>query len=115
MSTLLDISIFVSRDWLPSSRNSCADVTVKRTDLPVECLELCQPIFIVCASFKRYIIRLTHTYVCVCVDVNSWLGSPCVSHSITEAQIDDNYELLCRLWSPLVGVEEGGAVDPYRP
>ena len=30
------------------------------------------------------IIRLTHTYVCVCVDVNSWVGSPCVSHSITE-------------------------------
>ena len=28
-----------------------------------------------------------------------------------EAQIDDNYELLCRLWSPLVGAEEGG----YRP
>ena len=32
---------------------------------------LCQRIFIVCASFKRYIIRLTHTYVCVCVDINS--------------------------------------------
>ena len=30
---------------------------------------LCQRIFIVCASFKRYIIRLIHTYVCVCVDV----------------------------------------------
>ena len=27
---------------------------------------LCQRIFIVCASCKRYIIRLTHTYVCVC-------------------------------------------------
>ena len=37
------------------------------------------------------------------------MGNPCVSHSITEAQIDDNYELLCRLWSPLAGAEEGGA------
>ena len=42
------------------------------------------------------------------------MGNPCVSHLITEAQIDDNYELLCRLWSPLVRAEEGGAVDPYR-
>ena len=40
------------------------------------------------------------------------MENPCVSHSITEAQIDDNYELLCRLWSPLVGAEEGGAVAP---
>ena len=36
------------------------------------------------------------------------MGNPCVSHSITEPQIDDNYELLCRLWSPVVGAEEGG-------
>ena len=36
------------------------------------------------------------------------MGNPCVSHSITEAQIDDDYELLCRLWSPIVGAEEGG-------
>ena len=27
----------------------------------------------------------------------------------------DNYELLCRLWSPLAGAEEGGAVDRCRP
>ena len=41
------------------------------------------------------------------------MRSPCVSHPITEPQIDDNYELLCRLWSPVVGAEEGGggAVD----
>ena len=39
------------------------------------------------------------------------MGNPCVSHSITEAQIDDNYELLCRLWSPLVGAEEGGGLS----
>ena len=38
------------------------------------------------------------------------MRSPCVSHPITEPQIDDNYELLCRLWSPVVGAEEGGAV-----
>ena len=43
------------------------------------------------------------------------MGNPCVSHSITEAQIDDNYELLCRLWSPLVGVEEGGGCRPLSP
>ena len=40
------------------------------------------------------------------------MGNPCVLHSITEAQIDDNYELLCRLWSPLVGAEEGGVSTP---
>ena len=40
------------------------------------------------------------------------MGNPCVSHSITETQIDDNYELLCRLWSPLVGAEEGGLSTP---
>ena len=40
------------------------------------------------------------------------MGNPCVSHSITEAQIDDNYELLCRIWSPLVGAEEGGLSTP---
>ena len=40
------------------------------------------------------------------------MGNPCVSHSITEAQIDDNYELLCRLWSTLVGAEEGGLSTP---
>ena len=67
------------------------------------------------ARFYRFLGRPAKwTYVCVCVDVNSWGGTPCVLHSITEAQIDDNYELLCRLWSPLVGAEEGGAVDPYR-
>ena len=66
-------------------------------------MRLCQQIFTVCASFKRYIIRMTHTYACVCVDVNSWVRSPCVSHPITEPQIDDNYEFLCRLWSPVVG------------
>ena len=38
------------------------------------------------------------------------MRSPCVSHPITEPQIDDNYEFLCRLWSPVVGAEEGGAV-----
>ena len=36
------------------------------------------------------------------------MRSPCVSHPITEPQIDDNYEFLCRLWSPVVGAEEGG-------
>ena len=40
------------------------------------------------------------------------MGNPCVSHSITEAQIDDNYELLCRLWSPLVRAEEWGLSTP---
>ena len=40
------------------------------------------------------------------------MGNPCVSHSITEPQIDDNYELLCRLWSPLVRAEEGGLSTP---
>ena len=29
-----------------------------------------------------------------------------------EAQIDDNYELLCRLWSPLEGAEEGVLSTP---
>ena len=38
------------------------------------------------------------------------MRSPCVSHPITEPQIDDNYEFLCRLWSPVVGAAEGGAV-----
>ena len=37
------------------------------------------------------------------------MGNPCVSHSITET--DDNYELLCRLWSPLAGAEEGGGLS----
>ena len=27
----------------------------------------------------------------------------------------DNYELLCRLWSPLVGAEEGGGCRPLSP
>ena len=43
------------------------------------------------------------------------MGNPCVSHSITEPQIDDNYELLCRLWSPLVRAEEGGGCRPLSP
>ena len=113
MSTLSDISIFVSRDWSPSLRNSCADVTVKRTGLPVECF--CVSEYLSYVRHSNAILYVWHTPMCVCVDVNSWVGNPCVSNSITEAQIDDKYELLCRLWLPLVGAEEGGAVDPYRP
>ena len=87
MSTSPDISIFVSRDWLPSSRHSSADLSVKRMGHALECF--CAIVYLSYVRqskfIKRYIIRLTHTYVCVCVDVNSWVGSPCVSHSITEA------------------------------
>ena len=85
------------------------------TDRLCPIMRLCQQIYTVCASFKRYIIRKTHTYACVCVDVNSWVRSPCVSHPITEPQIDDNYELLCGLWSPVVGTEEGGGCRPLSP
>ena len=45
--------------------------THRETDRPAARMLLCQRIFIVCASFKRYVICLTNTYVCVYVDVNS--------------------------------------------
>ena len=44
------------------------------------------------------------THVCVCV-----------LHVIRRAEIDDNYELLCRLRSPLVGEEGGGGCQPVTP
>ena len=43
----------------------------RKTDRLVTRMLLCQRIFIVCASFKRYVIRLAHTYLCAYVDVNS--------------------------------------------
>ena len=101
--------------WLIAFRPIFKRWSQRPTDGLCPIMRLCQQIFTVCASFKRYIIRMTHTYACMCVDVNSWVRSPCVSHPITEPQIDDNYELLCRLWSPVVGAEEGGAVDRCRP
>ena len=85
MSTLSDISIFVSRDWSPFVRYSSADLSVKRIGHALECFCVSEySSYVRHSKFKRYIIRLTPTYVCVCVDVNSWVGSPCISHSITE-------------------------------
>ena len=84
MSTSPDFSIFVSRDWLPSFRYSSADLSVKRMGHALECF--CVSLY---SSYVRHsnaiLYVLTHTYVCVYVDVNSWVGSPCVTHSITEA------------------------------
>ena len=64
MSTLSDISIFVSRDWSPSLRNSCADVTVKRTGLPVECF--CVSEYLSYVRHLNAILYVWHTPMCVC-------------------------------------------------
>ena len=64
MSTLSDILIFVSRDWLPFVRYSSADLSVKRIDHALECF--CVSVYLPYVRHSNTILYVWHTPMCVC-------------------------------------------------